>query len=220
MNFAALPQQSQILQQQNLIPPLPLSDAEAIGQDQDVKRARLLESRKYKKLLECHFRFGNATNEDMLNAISFNFATKLGANLPAIQRTLAPIAAADVAEALAPILDARFNELIAQMNARLNAQSIQMNAQYDQMIRRQRNTFVTQLDHEILPILPIPQFEMNGNPLAVPDLPDNYPATKLELLELSQETIAPILEIYQLPNEGTLEKKIANLGIFLGLPPL
>jgi len=67
----------------------------------------------YEKLVKCHHLLGTATNEHMTNTISYSFATDVSSVLPAIYRTLAPIAAADVAGALQP----HFNQINAVKHA-------------------------------------------------------------------------------------------------------
>mmetsp|Transcript_6592 Transcript_6592/g.9191 ORF Transcript_6592/g.9191 Transcript_6592/m.9191 type:complete len:84 (-) Transcript_6592:169-420(-) len=82
------------------------------------------------------------------------------------------------------------------------------------------NAFVTQLEHRIARLPPVPQIDENGNIIGAPALPNNYPDTKQHLLALTNAAIAPILAIYQLPIQGTLQQKKRTLAIYLGLPAL
>lgn len=215
MNFAESPIQSHLLAGQGIVSPPPLSDDAAITEP-ETRRIRKREGIAYKRQVKVKLSNAEATPDDLDRASSYVFSTSLADNLSAVRRTLPGIAAAELAELLAP----RFNQIDARM-IQINARTIEMNARMTQMEARRQNAFVERDEDIITPFEALPA-TVNDELGAVQPIPSVFPLNKGALMELDENSVDQLLGYYDLPiiAEELTEFKIRRLALHLGLPPM
>jgi len=201
MNFATSPEQSNLLQATNIQAPVDLSDADAVN-NPVVKRQRKLEGIGYHDLVTANLKLGRATGNDFESSSKYLAATQLAEFLQPIQRNIAPVAAAEIAQLLAP----QFQQI--------NVQFLQSNA-------KSTNHDVDHDNDEIVWFPKPPVFEVNEinqQVIVQPPVPDFAPQTKGELFHLNHATANLMLQYYDLAANGTLDDKRKRLARHVGLP--
>lgn len=214
MNFLQTPQQSLLLQQENIPPPGAISDAAALAPAEPaIKKSRREVASKYVAIVKLKNSESLATPTDVQEAHLYAHGIATLDMLPSIQRVIPGIQAAEIVAALQPQFDA-INARLDATNVRLDAASSQFEAAFAQISARQLNAF---LDRDIDSINPVNAIPIDGNPVLVPA---DFPRTRGELHSLNSATLNILLTYYQLPfRDVSIDNKKSLLAAHLGLPP-
>lgn len=193
--FAPSPVPSNQLQATGINVPMALSDHDAVHEPA-VKRQRVADGENYNGLVTHYLHNGIASADDRSQSARYLFSTCLSENLDGIQRNLAPIAAAEIVQLLAPQFD-------------------QLRAQNNELRARQNNSSVDH-DADVIEWFAMPPVLVNGVMQQQP-IPAVAPQTKGELFALLAVNANTLLGYYGLPLGGDVIQKRKRLARHLGL---
>ena len=204
MNFFAYEPQSQKLAAANVILPPNLSDENLLNPNE--VELSLRRAKRYRDDVNKEFRQGNATAQDLNNAEKGLTSIGIASNMPSIERNLAPVAAAAIAQAVVQLLAPRFDHI---------------DARFEDMRISQLNSTAVKNDDTIVPKLQLLPIPVVGAPQAGPPLPvpPNFPATRIDLFRLTRARVDTFLVYYgiQVDPQTALPQRCNILARYLGV---